>query len=196
MYMQNKIDFILPWVDGNDKLWQYKKSKYENNDSTDKRTLRYRDWDNLQYWFRGVEKFAPWVNKVHFITWGHVPKWLNTDHSKINIVKHEDYIPAKYLPTFSSHTIELNLHRIKGLSEQFIYFNDDMFIINKINPIDFFETNLPKDIAVLRPNISNFRYSTSAIEANNMEIINTKYKKNKAIKRNFFKWFSFKYNKH
>jgi hypothetical protein len=54
-------------------------------------------------------------------------------------VKHEDYIPKEYLPTFNANTIELNFHRIKELSEHFVYFNDDTFITNYMNESDFFE---------------------------------------------------------
>ena len=124
------IDFVVTWVDGNDPVWQAEKAKYSPNKNADNRNVRYRDWDNMQYWFRAVEKFAPWVNKVHFVTYGHLPKWLNTDCPKLNIVKHSDFIPSQYLPTFSSRSIELNIHRIHGLSDKFIYFNDDMFILN------------------------------------------------------------------
>ena len=62
--MNNKIDFVMIWVDGNDPEWRKEKDKYSNNvdNNTDNREARFRDWDNLQYWFRGVEKFAPWVN--------------------------------------------------------------------------------------------------------------------------------------
>ena len=117
-----KIDFVIPWVDGNDPQWRAEKAKYDpsgmpQSDAPE----RYRDWDNLQYWFRGVEKFAPWVNRIHFITWGHLPPWLDTSNPKLNIVKHTDYIPEKYLPTFSSHAIELNMHRIEGLAEHFVF---------------------------------------------------------------------------
>ncbi|GAA0343330.1 stealth family protein [Oceanobacillus oncorhynchi subsp. oncorhynchi] len=194
--MSDKIDFILPWVDGNDPEWLKEKNKYDNKTSNDSREVRYRDWDNLQYWFRGVEQFAPWVNKIHFITWGHVPEWLNVNHPKLNIVKHTDYIPEKYLPTFSSHVIELNFHRIKELAEHFVYFNDDTFIIDNVNKEDFFKNNLPRDIAVIKPIINTFRESTGAIVSNNMEIINTKYNKNVVIKNNFSKWFSPSYKKH
>src|SRR5699024_11566777 len=97
----------------------------------DKRNIRFIDWDNLQYWFRGVEKYAPWVNKVHFVTWGHVPNWLKVDHPKINVVKHVDFLKEENLPTFNSRAIEINLHRIEGLAEQFVYFNDDMFLTKR-----------------------------------------------------------------
>ena len=143
-----KIDFVIIWVDGGDPEWQAEKSKYQSDtENTDTRSIRYRDWDNLQYWFRAVEKYAPWVNKIHFVTWGHLPSWLDTTNPKLNIVNHKDYIPPEYLPTFSSHTIELNLHRIEGLAEQFVYFNDDMFLNKPVRPDDFFKNGLPCDTA-------------------------------------------------
>ena len=115
----------------------------------DTRNVRYRDWDTLKYWFRGVEKYAPWVNKIHFVTYGHLPKFLNTNNPKLNIVNHKDFIPKEYLPTFSANPIELNLHRIKDLSEQFVFFNDDMFVINKVKSTDFFKNGKPRDMASL-----------------------------------------------
>lgn len=190
-----KIDFVIPWVDGNDIEWQREKAKYEKSVTGDNRKIRYRDLDNLKYFFRGVENFAPWVNKIHFITWGHLPVWLNKNHQKLNIVYHHDYIPEKYLPTFSSRPIELNLHRIKGLSEHFVYFNDDMFIIKPTRKEDFFKNDLPCDTAVLMPLISKFRKSTMANVANVMEIINTSYDKKSVLKKDFFKWFNICYRK-
>ena len=124
------IDFVMIWVDGNDPEWQKEKAKYDERVVTTANSeVRYRDWDNLQYWFRAVEKFAPWVNKIHFVTWGHLPPWLDTSNPKLHVVNHKDFIPEEYLPTFSSHTIELNLHRIEGLAERFVYFNDDTFLM-------------------------------------------------------------------
>ena len=191
---KEKIDFVIIWVDGNDPKWLAEKAKYENNNNvnTDNRARRYRDWDNLQYWFRGVEKFAPFVNKIHFVTWGHLPKWLNTNHPKLNIVKHSDYIPKEYLPTFSANPIEDNLFRIKGLSENFVFFNDDMFLIKSVKETDFFFNDLPCDSAILNANISR-RENKTHIEAANMDIINDYFDKNKVIKKNFFKWFNLKY---
>ena len=126
MSTEDRIDIVIPWVDPSDPKWQMDRDKYSPRvtNEEDDREIRYRDWENLQFLFRGIEKYAPWVNKVHFITYGHLPKWLNVNAPKLNIVKHEDYIPKEYLPLFSSHGIELNMHRIEGLSEKFIYFND------------------------------------------------------------------------
>ena len=91
--MTNKIDFVITWVDGNDPEWQKERNKYLSDkidlNSNQNADCRYRDIGTLRYWFRAVEKYAPWVNKIHFITWGHLPKWLNTEHEKLNIVKQE-----------------------------------------------------------------------------------------------------------
>ena len=146
-----KIDFVIPWVDGADPAWRKEKYKYMGVDEPDAGVERYRDMGILKYWFRAVETYAPWVNQVHFITWGHLPEWLNTDCPKLHIVNHQDYIPQEYLPTFSSRPIELNLHRISGLSEQFVYFNDDMFLNNPVSPEFFFRRGLPCDFLHCAP---------------------------------------------
>lgn len=194
--MSNDIDFVLMWVDGNDPEWQDEKSKYEEKTEGDSREIRYRDWDNLQYWFRGVEKYAPWVNKIHFVTWGHLPNWLNTEHPKLNIVKHTDFLKKENLPVFNSRAIEINLHRIPGLAEQFVYFNDDMFLTRPVKPEDFFKSGQPVDVAIQNPTPSNARLGIGSVISNNMEIINTTFNKKVQIKHNIKKWFSLKYKKH
>ena len=94
------IDFVIPWVDGNDPEWQKEKNLYdESNKTGDSTIVRYRSWDNLQYWFRAVEKFAPWVRKVYFVTCGQKPEWLNAECSKLVLVDHKDYMPEEALPT-------------------------------------------------------------------------------------------------
>lgn len=153
------IDFVITWVDGNDLAWQKQRNQAAQVSGqiqkTDNRAERYRDWDNLQYWFRGVEQFAPWVRKIHFVTWGHIPAWLNTTHPKLNIVRHDEFIPSEFLPTFNSHTIEWNFHRIKGLSENFVYFNDDMFLVSQIKETDFFQNGHPVDMLAFQPDVAN-----------------------------------------
>lgn len=198
------IDFIITWVDGNDPIWQAEKARYQEKRSGDNRNFRYREWDTLRYWFRGVEKFAPWVNKVFFVTWGHLPPWLNTEHPKLKIVNHKDYIPAEYLPTFSSRTIDMNFHRIEDLSEHFVYFNDDMFLLQPTKKEDFFVNGLPCDMAVLDlPRISvrdrdgKTRKGDSIFLADiiGTAVINEHFKKKEVIKKHFFKWYSPKYGR-
>lgn len=193
--MNEPIDFVVCWVDGNDEEWQRQKNQYNPDIKSDSRIIRYRDWSNLQYWFRGVEKFAPWVNKIHFVTWGHIPSWLNTNHPKLNVVRHEDYIPEEYLPTFSARPIEVNLHRIKGLAEQFVFFNDDMFILKPVKKTDFFRDGFPRDIGVFDVGIKLDDAHGSAVY-NSIVLINKHFDKKIVIKKHFFKWFNLVYGKY
>ncbi len=193
--MNTNIDFVISWVNGDDDEWQKNKNIYLRIHDESNFSL-YRNWDNLQFWFRGVEKFTPWVNKIHFVTCGHLPPWLNTNHTRLNIVEHSDYMPKEYLPTFSSHSVELNLHRIEGLEEQFVYFNDDTFIIDYMQPTDFFKNSLPCDsgiMAPLIPNVPNDPFFHYLI--NNLSILNHEFTKRNVLKKNLSKWFSLKYGK-
>ncbi len=191
-----KIDFVIPWVDGADKEWLKEKAKYDNSTvTTSNSEVRYRDWDNLEYWFRAVEKYAPWVNKIHFVTYGHLPTWLDVNNEKLNIVKHEDFIPREFLPTFSSHTIELNLHRIKGLSEHFVYFNDDIFLNSPTRQEDFFKNGLPLDTAA--QNCIFFgKDSAGFFHGADILVINTHFRKRICIAKNLGKWLCYKNGLH
>ena len=192
--MNNTIDFVIPWVDGSDREWLERKAKYNSGIDVDANVNRYRDWGTLKYWFRGVEKFAPWVNHIYFICDNKLPDWLNVDNEKLTVVRHEDYIPQKYLPTFSANPIELNLHRIKGLSDQFVYFNDDTFVIKPITPEFFFKKGIPCDDAIFSPIIMEGINSIGRICANNMRIINAHFDKKDVIKTKR-KWYTLKYGK-
>ncbi len=179
-----KIDFVLPWVDGSDIEWIKEKQKYcSNSTSVDFEVNRYRDWDNLKYWFRGVETFAPWVNKIFFVTCGQCPDWLNKEHEKLVFVNHKDYIPAEYLPTFSANPIELNLHRITELSEHFVYFNDDFFLISPTTSTDFFSSEgLPCDLFVEEPLIFENKDVFNSILVNDMVMINSHFDRQEVLR--------------
>lgn len=139
------IDFVVPWLDCNDPKWQKDYATYSPHTKLGKEDVRFRDHDIFRYWFRAVEKYAPWVHKVYLITNGKFPDWINQESSKLVLVKHADYIPEEYLPTFNSGVIEIFLHRIKGLSEHFVYFNDDFFLNAPIKPEYYFKNGLPCD---------------------------------------------------
>lgn len=184
------IDFVMIWVDGNDPQWRAEKNRYSPDEAKfNVNDVRYRDWDLLHYWFRGVEKFAPWVRRIHFVTCGHVPKWLNREHPKLHFVKHSDYIDADYLPTFSANPIELNLHRIEGLSERFVFFNDDIFLIAPMKEKDYFVNGLPRDVAVLNPPTPN-RYGIPTIILNDLGIIADHFDFITQFKANWKKWIN------
>lgn len=193
--MMEKIDFVILWVDGNDPKWLKEKEKYLEKKSNDlnNQNNRFRDWDLLRYWFRGVEQNAPWVNKIHFVTWGHVPKWLDTENSKINIVKHEEFIPNEFLPTFNSNVIQFYLNNIDGITDKFVMFDDDQFLLNKVSIDDFFIGDKIRDEYCEKPIFTSKLgdvYPHSLM--NNMGCINQNYSKRKLYKKNWKKYFSYK----
>ena len=188
-----EIDFVITWVDDSDPKWQ---REFEYYSAKEGRTInsdvcRYRDWDTLRYWFRGVEKFAPWVHKIYFVTYGHLPKWLNTDNPKLVVVKHEDFIPHEYLPTFNCFTIEFFFHKIKGLSDRFVYFNDDMFLIDNVSPERFFKKGVPCDIGGLSEMTIKGMFGCSVYLA--LDLIRENFNKKEAVARYLSKWYSIKY---
>ena len=189
------IDIVIPWVDGSDPKWIAEKQKYIGNVTKSVHNFDYQDWNTLKYWFRGIDKYMPWVNHIYFVTWGHVPCWLNTNNPKLSIVKHTDYIPKQYLPTFSANPIEINFHRIKGLSEHFIYFNDDMFVIKEMSRGDFFHNSLPCESAIINPIAPANNNCIAHMQLSNVAVINQHFKKHKVITKNLFKWFNIKYGK-
>lgn len=183
------IDFVIAWVDGNDAAWRAEMETHlrhmnAQEETWDAGTVRFRSWGSLRYWFRGVERYAPWVHKIYFVTSGHVPKWMDVGHPKLEIVKHSDYIPAEFLPTFNSHTIEWNLHRISGLSEQFVYFNDDMLVLSQVKPEDFFQNGKPRDMLALQPVVANEQNTVMPyIFLNNAMVLAKYFKKRENIKK-------------
>lgn len=194
--MEPNIDFVVTWVDGNDPVWREKKQSYlPQHDNGMNTSSRYRDWGILKYWFRAVEQHAPWVNKIFFVTEGHVPDWLNVNCDKLVIVKHEDYISHKFLPTFNSNVIELNLYKIKGLSEWFVNFNDDMFLNKDVKKDDFFKNGLPCDTGIFSPIVPKPN-SIAPIVLNNIQIINKYFNSRQVLKVSWKNFFKPVYGKH
>lgn len=189
------IDFVISWVDGSDKEWLKKKASFSsliypnNNDDNEN---RYRDFGLLKNWFERVWKFAPWVNRVFLVTDDQAPLWAKKD-KRIQVINHTDFIPSKFLPTFNSNAIEMNLWRIKDLSEHFVYFNDDMYIANPVYPNDFFSN---KGAPILNGGLWPVvpRDLFSKIIFNNMIVVNKLVPKKKFFKNSWRKHFSFKSN--
>lgn len=194
MEKKQPIDFVIAWADGSDPAWQKEKAQFlrpgESTVQFDATDLRYRAWDDLRYWFRAVETYAPWVNRIHFVTWGHLPQWLNLSAPKLNIVKHSDFIPKEYLPTFSSHPIELNLHRIPDLSDCFVYFNDDFFLTAPTKPEDFFVDGLPCDSLEETPITFYGRTIMNSINTNDIIFMSEHFNRQECRAQHRNKWFN------
>ena len=110
---------------------------------------------------------------------------------KLNFVRHEDFIPKEWLPTFSVRPIELNLHRIEGLSEQFIYFNDDYFLLRPVKSERFFHNGLPCDMAIL--DTLPMGGPRGHMIMNDVNLVNRHFNKNKVLKTQTLKWLNPKY---
>lgn len=189
-----EIDFVVSWVDMDDASWQSNFAKYSgkiDNKENKFAEARFRDYGFLKYWFRGVEKFAPWVRNIHFVTCGQQPDWLNVNHPKLKLVSHNDYIPQQFLPVFNSSLIEIYLHKIPDLAEHFVYFNDDFFIINHLSQERFFKNGLPNDIAAFRANLGLSLWNKCL--KNNIRLINKHFDKKEVMKRDADKWYNKSY---
>ncbi|XP_013415616.1 N-acetylglucosamine-1-phosphotransferase subunits alpha/beta-like [Lingula anatina] len=100
---------------------------------------RFQDNDELRYSLRSIELHAPWVRHIYIITNGQIPSWLDLENPRVTLVTHQEIFPNQsHLPTYSSPAIEVHLHRIPGLSDKFIYMNDDVMFGKDVWPDDFY----------------------------------------------------------
>ncbi|MBN2676145.1 MAG: stealth family protein [Alphaproteobacteria bacterium] len=146
--IQQPIDLVYLWVNGNDPKWRQKKAKeqakYLGLNANGTCDARFIDNQELKYSLRSVHQFLPWMRKIFIVTDKQRPDWLK-NHPKIQIVDHKDIFPkSAKLPSFNSMAIELCLPNIKDLGEYFIYLNDDFFFGRPIAFSFFFnDKNLP-----------------------------------------------------
>lgn len=144
-----KIDVVYTWVNGRDPLWKEKKEQFlqkkeKEYSSAATCDARFEDNHELKYSLRSIYKFAPWVNKIFIVTDNQIPEWFAIDNNWAVIVDHKDiFKDHSVLPTYNSSAIGTMIHNINGLSEHFLYFNDDIFLGRECKPSDFFHNNLP-----------------------------------------------------
>ena len=195
--MSTGTDIIIYWVDGGDPEWTAKRERYATTDPDHRNPSRFRDWELLKYLFRGIDKFAPWAGNVFFVSDGQIPEWLDTAAPRLKIIDHKDYIPEEYLPVFSANPIELNFHRIEGLSEQFVVFNDDMFLTAETQEDMFFRDGMPVDILMEYPIMCSGRDPVfSHILCNDFNTLGKHFKRSEYKKRLRSKILSPKYGKY
>jgi len=133
------IDIVYTWVNGDDPNWINQKQQFLNKDILKPENLRYKNINELKYSLRSIQKYAPWVRNI-FIVVDDIQK-PDFVSDKIKIIKHSQIIPQKYLPTFNSHVIEANLHKIPNLSKYFLYFNDDNFLGSPLSKNELLSPN-------------------------------------------------------
>ncbi len=133
------VDVVYTWVDDTDPEWNAARAHREGSGARREAAgqARFRSRDELRYSMRSLHLFAPWVRTIHLVTAGQRPEWL-ADHPSVRLVDHRDILPADALPTFNSQAIETALHRIEGLSEHFVYLNDDVLLGRPVRKETFF----------------------------------------------------------
>jgi hypothetical protein len=138
------IDVVFTWVNDADPVWQKKLNHAKNNGQTigahAQDNARFANHDELRYSLKCILENMPWVNHIYIVTDQQRPNWLKAD-CRITIIDHKEIIDKQFLPTFNSHVIEACLHKIKGLAEHFIYFNDDVFVARPLQKNHFFKSN-------------------------------------------------------
>ncbi|MGP3952700.1 stealth conserved region 3 domain-containing protein [Streptomyces sp. 7N604] len=147
------VDAVYTWVDDSDPRWREKQARWTaarearearegGGQEADSGDVRFRNRDELRYSLRSLAMYAPWVRNIYVVTDDQVPDWLDTSVPGIQVVDHREiFADPSHLPTFNSHAIESQLHRIDGLSEHFLYLNDDVFLGQPLRPDAFFQSN-------------------------------------------------------
>lgn len=138
------IDIVYTWVDAADPAWQARRASVNPGTALAADALdpaRTRSHDELRYSLRSVAMYANWVRHIWLVTDGQVPEWL-VENDRLTVVDHRQiFADPAALPTFNSHAIEAQLHRIPGLAEHFLYLNDDVFFGRPVRPELFFHGN-------------------------------------------------------
>ena len=161
-----EIDLVYLWVDGNDPVWQAKRNTIIGK-PVEKSGVncegRYANNDELKFSLRSIEKYAPWIHRIFIVTDNQTPSWLDTSNPKIQIVDHTEIMPPECLPCFNSSVLEHFLYKIPGLSEHFLYSNDDMLINKPVSPLTFFAKD---GYPIIRLNRRPFRKLILAFKEN------------------------------
>ena len=191
-----KIDAVITWVDGSEPNYQRKLKEHLSNNDTIKR--QYLQANEINLCVASIVKYAPFIRKIFIVTDKQSPNLDSVKHivskEKIEIVDHEEIFRdnIEFLPTFNIRSIDALLFRIKDLSEKFIYFNDDMFLVKKTNPEDWFvgdkavltgnwvKTYNKKPIKIISQKIKSFfnmrpSFNASQSKAANIAGFNSKY---------------------
>lgn len=147
------VDAVITWVDAADPAWRRRRDRAARaatasgrDTGVDLADNRYRDRGELRHCLRSIAAYAPWIRHVFLVTDDQAPRWLDTDHPRITVVDHRELLTEPDAPeVFNSHAIESRLHRIPGLAEHFVYFNDDILLGRPQRPQDYFlPSGLPK----------------------------------------------------
>lgn len=141
---KNKVDIVFTWVKDTPEFIKEKNEWLQKEKDTymQPSAIRYSDNEELKYGIRSIEKYFPYFNNIYIIAKdGQYPDFLKRDNPRIKVIKHSDIMPKDDLPTFNSRAIEMHLHRIPNLSDNYLYLNDDWMFLEHVDPSYFMDKN-------------------------------------------------------
>lgn len=159
------IDLVMTWVDGADTGWLARKhaalgAGHGQPPGGSAASSLFRDNGELRYALRSIERNAPWFRTLYLVTDDQVPDWLDTANPRLRLVSHRELFEGiGHRPTFNSHAIAARLHHLPGLSDHYIYLNDDIFFGRPASPDLFFLSN----------GVARFFVSKSTLPVNHAE---------------------------
>ena len=148
------VDVVITWVNNKDPEWQKQWNKRFGNLSITELEAeadtnlqapikqdsdRFSSSDELLYCLRSIDSYLNWIRNIYIVSNCSPPEWIDMENSRIHWIDHSEIMEAEVLPTFNSHAIESCLHKIKGLSEHFLYFNDDFVLLKPTSRSSFFD---------------------------------------------------------
>lgn len=186
------VDVVILWVDVSDEKWRRRR-----DDARGAAPQQYvgatNEWDLLRYLLRGIDRHCPWVRRVHLVTPGQTPSWLDSSVEGIVIVDQDTLLPEGHAPTFNSMAVEANLDRIPGLAERFVYFNDDMLVVRPTRASDLFPRGRPAGFAIQNALSGSSAWSHWVLNA--VGIVDRAFDKRTVMRRRPLQWFSPRYGR-
>lgn len=186
------IDIVVLWVDVTDQEWQ--RRRQAAGAAPQQYVGATHDWEMLRYLLRGIDRYCPWVRRVHLVTPGQTPSWLDPTSDDIMVVDQDALLPAGQGPSFNSMAIEVNLDRIPGLAERFVYFNDDMLVVKPTRADDVFPGGMPAGFAIQNAITGASAWSHWVLNA--VGIVDRAFDKRAVMRRRPLQWFSPRYGRH
>ncbi|WP_455132070.1 hypothetical protein [Microbacterium aurum] len=190
--MADAIDIVVLWVDVTDQEWQ--RRRQAAGAAPQQYVGATHDWEMLRYLLRGIDQYCPWVRRVHLVTPGQTPSWLDPTSDDIVVVDQDALLPAGQGPSFNSMAIEVNLDRIPGLAERFVYFNDDMLVVKPTRADDVFPGGMPAGFAIQNAITGSSAWSHWVLNA--VGIVDRAFDKRAVMRRRPLQWFSPRYGRH
>lgn len=137
-----EVDLVYTWVNSvSDPQWTDVKNTYLGEPNEVRLPSQGNPELELHTSLQLALKHLPFVRHIYIVTMRpQTPSFLHA-HPKIRLVHHDEIVPAEYLPTFNSNTIERYLHRIPDLSEHFVYLNDDVYVLKPCTQDHFFTSD-------------------------------------------------------